>query len=545
MSTKQVPVSGQVDVAKFKVAVQSAYGSAGAAFANSTDATSVEVVNDNSMWPVEYQVGAGPWSQLLSFQSTSLEISLAATSLKLRRAQSALAGSVEITVNSKPSATLLAGDDVVQAGTVGKVFCPQQYSALAGMSGGVNDDTAAVSAAITAALAVGGTVDLGSGDYRVTAPLPEITRRMAIIGHGEYQCRIYYDKAATGICLKIRETWIGADASILNTDTSRPVNGQVSGVRLAHFSIWGDRTTANSQDGIVLVDRNDNFELDHVSVQFVKGYGFAAGVPSLGVGAASAVGLIRESSISGLQVRWCGDSANSKPAFFINSDGYRTGDDASNNLWIENLKSIYSDGCGFFIRGGNVSPSPNQARYITIRGAYLENDTNLSSSVHAAMVHGRVENLDMQAELQGPHTDIGAYCLQLKDLVGQKVNNSRFNLTWGPVARAVDIQAVSNIELRLGTVSATVCDVNVGPGSTRPVTIYGVGEESTGATQAIIVVNASIKQWVRVVPPRQIYSLSDRPVAATYLNSAILVTDGGAAGVPQQQYSDGVNWIGV
>lgn len=113
MPTQLVPVTGQTTTAPNKLAIAAAFGSAGVALADSTDSTSVEVINDNTSSPIEYQVGAGIWNTLLPFQSAQLEISLASTTLQLRRGYNATSGSATINVTSKPTSALRAGDDDV------------------------------------------------------------------------------------------------------------------------------------------------------------------------------------------------------------------------------------------------------------------------------------------------------------------------------------------------------------------------------------------------------------------------------------------------
>lgn len=117
MSTEVVPVTGQATKVANKVLVSAAYGSAGSAFADTTDSTSVEVINDGMVGPIEYQVGSNDWVALLPFQSKQLEISLAATGLKLRRGYNANGGSATVNVTSKAS-SLSAGDDPAPALTV-------------------------------------------------------------------------------------------------------------------------------------------------------------------------------------------------------------------------------------------------------------------------------------------------------------------------------------------------------------------------------------------------------------------------------------------
>lgn len=234
------------------------------------------------------------------------------------------------------------------------VFRPQDYAPTAGRSDLVNDDTEALQWAINQAKTVSGTVDLGSGKYRVTANIGAlITQKITVKGDGYGSCLIYIDPTMTGDLLSFSNTWYGSDAPIASGGTPTAGNrvgdlawqtwgAKKSGVSLYGFTVIGDRRTSATQNGIMFYDRNDDVFHD-VNYQFIKGTALClSGIPS--VPANNKASLMRESTIKG-HIRWCGDASTVRPAVVMNSSSkdVDTGDDANNYNDID-LKVVYSDG---------------------------------------------------------------------------------------------------------------------------------------------------------------------------------------------------------
>jgi hypothetical protein len=261
-----------------------------------------------------------------------------------------------------------------------RVVTPQMYNIYAGRTDGVNDDSDAIIWAITQALAMGnGGVYLGSGVYRITKPLGGlITRALAIWGDGISNCWIVVDPAMSGDVLAFSNTWYGTDVVTMpdgSTSTGHPVTAvtwpnntaRKSGVTLHGFSIIGDRRTSQTQNGIIFYDRNDTVKMSHVEVQCIKGIGLClSGIPSNP--ASNAASVLRESEISSVQLRWCGDMATARPALVLNSTdkGSASYDDACNYNRLRDIKVIFCEGTGFQTNTYNVNSNNSSNNEIEI-----------------------------------------------------------------------------------------------------------------------------------------------------------------------------------
>lgn len=232
------------------------------------------------------------------------------------------------------------------------------------MGDGLANDTAALQAAVQAASdAFNGTVDLGSGRYRITAPIGvKLTTPITIIGNGPAVCSIVVDPALSGDVLSFSNCWYGAEAVVDTSGTTvagNPIQGvkwpstgaRKSGVCLEGFRIAGDRSTSNIQNGIIFYDNNDAVVIRGVDVEFIRGIGIClSGLPkNLAVNAAT---QLRESLIDGCQVRWCGDWASGRPAMMFTcssktaaQSGYQF-DDANNYNFLRDIKIIFPEGVG-------------------------------------------------------------------------------------------------------------------------------------------------------------------------------------------------------
>jgi hypothetical protein len=282
----------------------------------------------------------------------------------------------------------VAGDGI-------SVFTPQQFNATAG--GGIDDDSAALRAAIDAAVAHGsGVVELGNGTYRCAQPIGvKISRPISIVGEGAW---LVIDPSLSGDLLSFSNCWYGSDVVGLidgSTVAGSPGNAvrwpgrgsRKSGVHLQGFKVIGDRATAGTQNGIVFYDRNDDVLIRDVEINFVRGYGLVlSGIASNR--AANAASVMRESHIENVHVRWCGDHLTGRPSVVFNSTdkGSASFDDACNYVEIINLKVIFSDGVGFQTNCYNLnsnSHSNNRVRLI------LDSPQNLSG----ASVSGSVASI--------------------------------------------------------------------------------------------------------------------------------------------------------
>lgn len=240
------------------------------------------------------------------------------------------------------------------------VFSPLQFNNQAGLTNGVNDDTVALQWAVSKAVACNGAVWLGSGKYRITAPIGTmITQPISIIGAGLSNCWIIVDKAMTGDVLSFSNTWYGSDVTLAAGGGTQPgsvgsstswasILGRKSAVTLENFTITGDRTTTNPQNGIVFYDRNDAAKIRNVEVNFIKGLALClSGIPSNPANNIATVA--REMDVYAFQARWCGDKARHLPAVMLvcNSKTAISADDGNNYNFIRGMKIVFSDGVAF------------------------------------------------------------------------------------------------------------------------------------------------------------------------------------------------------
>ena len=108
------PLIAMTKVDVVAVDVTSAHGGAGALVDNTTNSTSVRLMNTGGE-PIEYRIGAGPWLRLEVRTQTPLAINLASTQVRLRMSPFAGAGSAQLAITSLTGA-YAAGDDAVQLG---------------------------------------------------------------------------------------------------------------------------------------------------------------------------------------------------------------------------------------------------------------------------------------------------------------------------------------------------------------------------------------------------------------------------------------------
>lgn len=255
--------------------------------------------------------------------------------------------------------------DALEASSGAYVFTPQMFGAV---GDGVADDTLPLQIAIAMAVATRGMVYLGSGKYRVTAPIGTmITVPITIVGDGLGTCFIIIDPSMVGDLLSFRNVWYGAETVIGMAGTpitGNPTSGlrrggpanKKNGVHIAGFTVTGDRSTPNEQNGIIFYDRTDGLVMYEVDVEFVRGTGIGlsghASNPT-----ANRNTLIRESKVDA-QTRWCGDRRSARPAVTFNctsktpAQAPTPGDpstilDDTNNYNSIRIRSIFSEGMSF------------------------------------------------------------------------------------------------------------------------------------------------------------------------------------------------------
>lgn len=254
-----------------------------------------------------------------------------------------------------------------------RTFTPQQYNVFAGLTRSVATDTAALQWAISQAVAaVNGVIDLGGGDYLVNAPIGTlITTPIAIIGAGQAQCRIEIDPSMVGDLLSFSNTWYGtdvtnasgggSDAGSTGTSVSWPGrSSRKSGVVLRDFSVVGSRSTSAVQNGIIFYNRNDAVVIEKLDFHFIKGHALVLSGKASDR-ASNAAFLMRESSVTDVHIRWCGDRLTGRIPLMLDSQdkGPESFDDNCNYNRLHNIKVIFSDGPGFSQTSYNVNTNRN------------------------------------------------------------------------------------------------------------------------------------------------------------------------------------------
>lgn len=130
MST--TPVSASVDIAWVEVVVTAANGGAGDVFVNSTNSSDVLVRNIGER-PIEVNVDAGEWFVLESRHTKRFDISLALSTLRLRKSTGGLAGLARVEIESL-SGAYTANEDAVGLGNFSDLEA-QIASTTAAMNG--------------------------------------------------------------------------------------------------------------------------------------------------------------------------------------------------------------------------------------------------------------------------------------------------------------------------------------------------------------------------------------------------------------------------
>lgn len=343
-----------------------------------------------------------------------------------------------------------------------KVFRPQQHNVLAGLSEGVNDDTTSLQWAWNQAIAVGGAVDLGVGKYRITAPMPRPEIAISVFGVSPLQTWIYVDKSMSGDALSFRETWFPADGAFTQGATSRAPGQQRTGVTLENFSIFGDRTTTQVQNGIVFHDRNDNVRMRNVEVNFIRGHGIAVGGHQTASNDADKASFIRESQIDGCQTRWCGDSATGRAAFLVGSmtRAAQPNDDATNYLQVRACKSIYADGMGLEVVNHDKNSRSGAGLYVE---CIVDGTRGQSADKPAVKIKGGWTFSTFDVTCNDNEDGVSAWSVIVEEGAynARKMQDCTLRVVTGNNERGVWIKSSSRNKVVFETATSSVTDLKV------------------------------------------------------------------------------------
>lgn len=234
------------------------------------------------------------------------------------------------------------------------------------------DDTLSLSRAWDWAQTNGGMIVPDKRKYFVSAPLPTLTDPMTFRGNGSLKTWFVVSPSMSGSLITTKDSLFGATGGsdwTSNQDTINP-DTEATGISLRGFSIVGDRSTANQQDGIVHIDTIDNLDMDDVKVFCMKGigWGFRNGPRSNA--------MIRESNLGHIYVRRCGWQAQDVPAIHFLATGSAS-QDASNQVHIQKLDSIWPDGEAMRFENAHAA---KETRYINVHGGFIHGREDTTSN---------------------------------------------------------------------------------------------------------------------------------------------------------------------
>lgn len=178
-------------------------------------------------------------------------------------------------------------------------FLPEQYGAV---GDGTTDDTTALQACFTAAIAAKGKVKLAAKTYKYAGLIASVTQGIDVEGSGERTILLKAD-SYTGAAFELNNTFgqighfypNGAGDQSLVTDTTKMKSPSFS-----KFSIVG-QSRIYAGFGFDFKDRNDMVSIQDVNCFNLKGSAFRF---------TGTFGNLRESNIRRLCVRMCGDENN-------------------------------------------------------------------------------------------------------------------------------------------------------------------------------------------------------------------------------------------
>lgn len=106
-----IPIGVKCEKVWVDVPVTAAWGGAGTAVADTTDSVSVTLFNSGRV-PIEYRIGSGAWTRLEERHSDLLLVSLASTTIRLRKTESGVAGAVSLQIESLTTEYVADGHEV-------------------------------------------------------------------------------------------------------------------------------------------------------------------------------------------------------------------------------------------------------------------------------------------------------------------------------------------------------------------------------------------------------------------------------------------------
>lgn len=269
-------------------------------------------------------------------------------------------------------------------------------TAYGAVGDGVADDTAALVAATTAALAINGVLYIPAGIYLYSSLPIDITDAMTVLGDGRRSTILRPTGSYTGFGIRVNECWrnSGEGQAIAAFDPSL----SKAGVTLRDFSVIGTRATG-TQNGIQTYGICDFLTMQSVGLSYLKGVGL-----ELGVSGSGTLNLIRESTFIDVDVRSCGDVG--VPALHISTGSGAT--DGTNQLDFIGCKVVVNYG-PVVVDNGITTAGGSDTRHIQFTNFMLHgrNDSADAPASDVMQITGKVNGLQFHGLwLNGSH-DVG------------------------------------------------------------------------------------------------------------------------------------------
>lgn len=248
---------------------------------------------------------------------------------------------------------------------------------------GTTDDSAAFAAAINKANSLWSTskirlpIVVPSGNYRLMATtLPTFTFGGAIFGFGPRRTFITVDKTyPSAPVFSWSEAWTFTNF----TSNTLTTSADVCGPELIGLTIVGDRSSTNTQHGVVLYDRNDHVIMRDVEVTYLNGRALWIGSKLNQTEA-----YTRESSFTNFKVEYCGTSTIAAVEI---SSFTESGSDATNELDFYRLSIFGSAQAGLVLSNPNDFSSTRNIRFF---GCRVESSGGDGVSIGLATDQGQV-----------------------------------------------------------------------------------------------------------------------------------------------------------
>lgn len=425
---------------------------------------------------------------------------------------------------------------------------PQDFRPDCGRDFGASDASTGLSLAIDAcnleASTNGGAIlDLqDKTHYKVFSSLPPINRLVHVRGrNGTGRGGTMIDIATTfsgAYVFAVDETWMGLETGFEPASTFQALTGMRAGVVFEGIHFRGDRS-GNSVSAILCRGRNDFLLFRDLMFQHIKGTCLGvSGYPLSGTKWVDAVSHARESRGDNIHMRNCGDT--DKPPFVLSCDGYRLGDDATNNHFFSRVLITDSHVNAIELDSRMHTGALGGLRNITFFGMMLEGSRNPDANKGLITVLGRQDRLWFQGHMTGG----GATGMVIEqDVNAQKTSGITSFMTWDSIGIGVNVKAGGNSKYYVPLAQATTTDMIFGANVTAPIEVFPYGTSANFAITNTVHENA--EKHVTIHTPAKNYLTADLPSAALFPNANVTVLDGSVNGGPVPAYARGGVWIKV